>query len=64
MDPKRGSRRDEATCRGQIVLQERLRPMASAFEDGERDAWLRRAVEAVRANPDPDRSWPPETLGA
>ena len=55
--------RRRATCRGQIVLQERLRPMASAFEDGEREAWLRRAVEAIRAVPDSDRAWPPETLG-
>ena len=38
--------------------------MALAFEDGEREAWLRRAVEAVRATPDADRTWPPETLGA
>ena len=66
VDPLRGAERSRhrATCRGQIVLQERLRPMASAFEDGEREAWLRRAVEAVRATPDPDRAWPPETLGA
>ena len=42
--PLRGSGREHATCRGQIVLQERLRPMASAFEDGERGAWLRRAA--------------------
>ena len=52
------------TCRGQIVLQERLRPMALAFEAGEREIWLRKAVEAVHAIPDPDRAWPPETLGA
>ena len=52
------------TCRGQIVLQERLRPMAPAFEPGERETWLRRAVDAVRATPDPDRAWPPETIGA
>ena len=37
--------------------------MASAFKDGEREAWLRGAAEAVRAKPDPDRAWPPETLG-
>ena len=52
------------TCRGQIVLQERLRLMALAFGPGERETWLRRAVEAIRATPDPDRAWPPETLGA
>ena len=52
------------TCRGQIVLQERLRPMALAFEPGERETWLRKAIEAIRATPDPDRAWPPETLGA
>ena len=52
------------TCRGQIVLQERLRPMALRFEPGERDSWIRRAIAAVRATPDPDRTWPPETLGA
>ena len=56
--------RHRATCRGQIVLQERLRPMALAFEPSDRGVWLRRAVEAVRAVPDPDRAWPPETLGA
>ena len=55
---------DRATCRGQIVLQERLRPMANAFADGEREAWLRRAVDAVRTTPNPDRSWPAGTLGA
>ena len=52
------------TCRGQIVLQERLRPMALAFEPGERETWLRKAVDAIRATPDPDRAWPPGTLGA
>lgn len=52
------------TCRGQIVLQERLRPMALAFGPGERESWLSRAVEAVRATPDPDRAWPPGTHGA
>lgn len=41
-------------CRGQIVLQERLRPMALAFDPGERETWLRRAVDAVRATPNPD----------
>ena len=64
VDPMRGSNRGRATCPGPIVLQARLRPMASAFESEEREAWLRKAVEAVRATPDPDRSWPPETLGA
>ena len=66
VDPLRGAGRDRhrATCRGQIVLQDRLRPMALAFDPGEREAWLRRAVEAVRSTPEPDRSWPPETLGA
>ena len=54
----------DRTCRGQIVLQERLRPMALAFEPGERGIWLRKAIEAIRATPDPDRAWPPETLGA
>ena len=54
----------DRTCRGQIVLQERLRPMALAFEPDERETWLRKAVEAIRATPDPDRAWPPETLGA
>ena len=38
--------------------------MALAFEPSDRGVWLRRAVEAVRAVPDPDRAWPPETLGA
>ena len=52
------------TCRGQIVLQERLRPMALAFEPGERETWLRKVVDAIRTTPDPDRAWPPETLGA
>ena len=52
------------TCRGQIVLQERLRPMALQFKPSERDAWLRRAVDAVRVKPNPERAWPPETLGA
>ena len=52
------------TCRGQIVLQERLRPMALTFEPDERETWLRKAIEAIRATPDPDRAWPPETLGA
>ena len=46
------------------MLQERLRPMALAFEPGERETWLRKAVDAIRATPDPDRAWPPETLGA
>ena len=55
---------ERRTCRGQIVLQERLRPMALAFEPDERETWLRKAVEAIRATPDPDRAWPPETLGA
>ena len=55
---------DDRTCRGQIVLQERLRPMALAFEPDERETWLRKAIEAIRATPDPDRAWPPETLGA
>ena len=54
----------DLTCRGQIVLQERLRPMALAFEPGERETWLRKAIEAIRATPDPDRAWPPDTLGA
>lgn len=54
----------DRTCRGQIVLQERLRPMALAFEPGEHETWLRKAVEAIRATPDPDRAWPPETHGA
>lgn len=53
----------DKSCRGQIVLQERLRPMALAFEPGERETWLRRAVEAIRATPDPDRAWPPGTPG-
>ena len=52
------------TCRGQIVLQEKAGPMAIRFDDGERDEWIRKAIDAVRATPDPDRSWPPETLGA
>ena len=52
------------TCRGQIVLQERLRPMALAFKAGERETWLRKAIEAVRATLDPDRAWPPGTHGA
>ena len=68
MDPSRNpdySYSDRSrTCPGQIVLQERLRPMALAFEPGERETWLRRAVEAIRATPDPDRAWPPGTRGA
>ena len=39
-------------------------PMAITFADGERDKWIRRAIEAIQATPDPDRFWPPETLGA
>ena len=54
---------EDKSCRGQIVLQERLRPMALAFEPGERETWLRRAVEAIRATPDPNRAWPPGTRG-
>ena len=57
----RGERR---TCRGKIVLQENTTPMAIAFAEEEREQWIRRAMEAIRATPDPDRSWPPETLGA
>ena len=56
--------RDKSTCRGQIVIQERLRPLALSFNEDERDDWLRRGVEAIRATPNPDRMWPPETLGA
>ena len=52
------------TCRGQIVLQAKSAPMTIRFDDGERDEWIRKAIDAVRATPDPDRSWPPETLGA
>ena len=69
-DPVRRAERGDrvgwggAICRGQIVLQERLRPMANAFTDDEREAWLRRAVDAVRATPNPDRAWPAGTMGA
>ncbi|MYJ73709.1 MAG: hypothetical protein F4089_00860 [Gammaproteobacteria bacterium] len=52
------------TCRGQIVLREKTAPMAIAFADEEREQWIRRAIDAVGATPDPDRSWPPETFGA
>ena len=46
-------------CRGQVVLQERLRPRALEFNDpAEREAWLRKAVEAVRATPKPHSWWP------
>lgn len=62
VDPLRTRR--HGTCRGQIVLQEKVGPMAIRFDDGERDEWIRRAIDAIRATPDPDRSWPPETLGA
>ena len=55
---------ERRTCRGQIVLQERLRPMALAFDPGEREIWLRKAVDAIRATPDPHRACPPETHGA
>ena len=68
LDPARNPDYDYSqemhTCRGQIVLQERLRPRALSFEPGERETWLRKAVEAIRSTPDPDRAWPPETLGA
>ena len=63
-NPDYGFSVESKTCRGQIVLQERLRPMALAFEPSERETWLRKAIEAIRATPDPDRAWPPETLGA
>ena len=56
-----GARR---TCRGQIVLQEKTAPMAITFAEEEREQWIRRAIDAIRATPDPDRYWPPETLGA
>ena len=52
------------TCRGQIVLQERLRPMALQFEQDECVEWLQKAIATIRATPNPDRTWPPETLGA
>ena len=55
---------EKQTCRGQIVLQERQRPMALAFETGERETWLRKAIEAIRVTPDPNRAWPPGTYGA
>ena len=66
VDPSRNHmyHAERQTCRGQIVLQERLRPMALAFEPAERETWLRKAVDAIRATPDPDRAWPPEVLGA
>ena len=64
VDPLRGASSDRCgeTCRGQIVIQERLRPMAVAFSPAEREAWLVRAVEAVRSTPDPDRAWPEGTF--
>ena len=52
------------TCRGQIVFQEKTRPMAVEFTQAERDHCIRHAIEAIRATPKPDRAWPPETLGA
>lgn len=52
------------TCRGQIVFQEKTRPMAVEFTQAERDYCIRHAIEAIRATPKPDRTWPPETLGA
>lgn len=52
------------TCRGQIVLQEKTRPMAVQFGEAEREGWIRKAVGLIRATRKPDRSWPPETLGA
>ena len=57
----KGTRR---TCRGQIVLQEKTTSMAIQFAAGEREEWIHRAIQAVRATPDANRSWPPETLGA
>ena len=68
VDPARSANRTRAaggvTCRGQIVLQARLRPMALAFEPAQRVPLLRRAVDAIRATPDPDRSWPRESIEA
>ena len=70
VDPVRRAERDDyigwggPICRGQIVVQERLLPMANAFADDERGAWLAKAVEAIRATQSPDRAWPPETMGA
>ena len=55
---------ERRTCRGQIVLQEKTAPMAITFAEEEREQWIRKAIDAVCATPDPDRSWPPETLGA
>ena len=62
VDPLRTS--TSRTCRGQIVLQEKTTPMAITFADEQRGQWIGWAIEAVRATRDPDRSWPPETLGA
>lgn len=67
VDPIRtGEARGEwrRTCRGQIVLQEKTAPMAITFAEEERAQWICKAIDAIRATPDPDRSWPPETLGA
>ena len=63
-DPLRKGGSRSTSCRGQIVLQEKTRPMAGRFEEAERGDWLRKAVDAIRATPRPDRSWPAETLGA
>lgn len=54
----------DRTCRGQIVLQEKSTPMAIRFPDSERDDWIEKAIAAIEETPNPDRSWPPETLGA
>ena len=56
-DAQRRKRATRGHLPGAVVLQERLRPMASAFGGGERGVWLRRTVEDVRAVPDPDRAW-------
>ena len=52
--------RAQRTCRGQLVVQHRVRPGAGAFRDWERPLWLQRAIAAIAATPDPDRAWPPE----
>ncbi len=42
------------SCAGEIVLQAKHRPLALRFEDGEREHWLRVAVEALRDGSDTD----------
>ena len=52
------------TCRGQIVLQEKVGWMAIEFDDAEREGWIAKAIAAIEATPNPDRAWPASTYGA